>query len=156
MSNKVLWITIALVLLAGVTWAAYPGIKKSLDKNAGTGGTGSTGSNTGSNTGSTGTGGGNTSSGGLNMNKVLKNGVYNSAEVSALQAMLNKVQPSNQIAVDGDFGTKTEAKLYSLTGFKQITLAQASQLFAAYNTGTGISGNSSSSSSFWDNLFNWG
>lgn len=69
--------------------------------------------------------GGNTA---LQMNLVLKrNSGYlsNNAEVKELQRILNAVQAENQLSVDGLFGPKTEAKLYSLTGLYQISLSAA-------------------------------
>lgn len=64
-------------------------------------------------------------SGNLSWNMTLKKGVYDSAEVKFLQQLLNQVQPTGIIAEDGDFGPKTEYKLFSVTGKKEITLQQA-------------------------------
>lgn len=54
---------------------------------------------------------------GLDQNKVLKNGVYNSEEVKLLQTWLG-------VVADGDFGPITEAALLQKKGVAQITLAQ--------------------------------
>lgn len=86
----------------------------------------STGSGTGISWTNTGISkGGNTA---LQMNLLLSKGsgyLTNNAEVKELQRMMNAVQVDNPLVLDGLFGPKTEAKLYSLTGLKEISLAAA-------------------------------
>lgn len=53
----------------------------------------------------------------LNLQLVLKKGLYNSAEVAELQKKLG------QLDADGDFGDKTEARLLAVKGVKEIKLA---------------------------------
>lgn len=53
----------------------------------------------------------------LDYNKLLKKGVYNSAEVKKLQELLG-------VENDGDFGPITEAALFNRKGVKEITLNQ--------------------------------
>ncbi len=110
-------------------------VRRTRAEAAGTDNTGQpSGNNTGSNTGGTGTSWSNT--GGVNvggskalqMNLVLRKGmgyISNNAEVKELQRMMKAVQPEADFKVDGKFGPKTEAKLYSLTGMYEISLAAA-------------------------------
>lgn len=150
MSNKAFWIIIILVLLGGVTYAAWPAIaKKKDDSDTGNGGDGVP------STGTVGTGGTST---GLDYNRVLKNGVRGN-EVSQLQSLLNMAEVNSPLVVDGIFGPKTEAKLQRLTGSKSITLATAQALMQSY-TKKVAAGSGSVSASAWskfvDGLFNWG
>lgn len=64
----------------------------------------------------------------LQMNLLLSKGsgyLTNNAEVKELQRILNAVQADNPLVIDGMFGPKTQAKLYSLTGLNEISLAAA-------------------------------
>lgn len=54
---------------------------------------------------------------GLNINLLLKNGVYNSEEVKLLQTWMGG------ITADGDFGPQTEARLMAVKGVKEVTLS---------------------------------
>jgi len=120
------------VLAIGATIGTVIAVKKARaaasPEPAGNTGGGGTLPNTGGNTG----GGSGTlpaNNTGLNYNLVLKNGsgfINNRAEVKALQLMLNKLEASSPLVVDGMFGPLTEAKLKRLNnGFGQISLAQA-------------------------------
>lgn len=142
MKNKTFWIVLGLIILIAILWVAIPEIKK---LKAGTNGTGSAG-NTG--TGSTGTGNSGSSAVKMDENKLLYKG-SRGAEVRELQNLLNAVQPLNGLTADGVFGSLTENKLYSLTGQRQTTLANARQLYAAYakNGGTG---------NLWDRIYGSG
>ncbi len=129
MKQKWVWITIGLVLLGGIAWAAAPAFKRK-DGEDTTGGGGILGNLFG--------GGGNSGTAPVTLdeNKLLKKG-SNGAEVKALQALLNKVQTANPLVVDGAFGNLTEAKLYSVTGgYRQITLAEARKLATAAGIST--------------------
>lgn len=55
---------------------------------------------------------------GLDVNKVLKKGIYDSKEVEQLQKYLGFTGKN----VDGDFGSMTETALYKAKGVKQIAL----------------------------------
>lgn len=56
---------------------------------------------------------------GLDVNKILKKGVYNSKEVEKLQELLGFKKGAG---MDGDFGGGTETALYKAKGVKQIAL----------------------------------
>lgn len=157
MKNKWIWIMIALVLVAGVAWAAAPAFKKKDDSTGTTGGGvlgglfGGGGNNSGTNAAPK-----------LDESKVLKRGV-SGEEVKALQLLLNKVQSANPLVVDGVFGSLTESKLKNLTrGTVQITLAQARALATAAGVGTGgnlwsqLYGPNSGSTSATDSTGFWG
>lgn len=65
----------------------------------------------------------------LDYNLMLKRGMgwmANNAEVRMLQTMLNNIDKSDELAIDGLFGAKTEAKLKrNYNGSGQITLGAA-------------------------------
>ena len=120
-----------IALLFGIVYVNWDAIKKLFNKNINAGNdTVNNGGNTNTTPGTSTTPKPSTSNtGGLDMNRVLKLNVYNSAEVSMLQQLMNQYQPTNKIIVDGDFGPNTQQKLLSISGGKlsQITLAQAYQ-----------------------------
>lgn len=71
----------------------------------------------------------------INLDKVLRKGVYDSDEVAEMQHLLNnyldKVRTAiyslayvPNLAVDGDFGSNTEAVLKAVTGKTSITLRE--------------------------------
>lgn len=156
MKNKWIWILIALVLVAGVAWAAAPAFKKKTDGTA-------TGGVLGGLLGGSGSGGNTNAAPQLNETMLLKKGSTGD-EVKALQLLLNKVQTANPLVVDGIFGSLTENKLYAVTGnkYRSISLAEARKLATAAGVGTSgnlwtlLYGGSGSTSSSTDSTGFWG
>lgn len=131
--GNILILTILGIAAAAGTWYLVRRTNSQTDD--GTGGT--TGGNTSGGGSTTGTVGGGVSipvgnvstPANLNYSVVLKQGmgwISYGAEVKALQLILNNVQTSSPLVVDGLFGPKTAAKLSALNGgMAEITLAQA-------------------------------
>lgn len=153
--KKWVWVTIILLLLAGIAWAAVPAIRRKNNNGGDAGATGGTGSGAG----------GGSKAAALNETLLLKRG-STGAEVRELQKLLNSYQTANPLVVDGQFGPLTENKLYSASGNKlrSITLADARKLYTLTKTegnlwsqlygpnGTGGS-TTDTSLSWWERLF---
>ena len=116
------WLIIALVLVGGMIYAFLPEIKKATGIGGGGNSDGTGGGTSG--TGSTGGGatGGGTATQQWDLNKTLRLNVYDSREVKELQRMLNAIQKTNPISVDGDFGPMTQSKLIAVMGVNNTTL----------------------------------
>ncbi len=140
------------LIIIGLLFAFWPQVKASVNKQPGGSGDGGNGG---------GSGGGtdykpvSTKTNSLDLNKVLSNGVRGN-EVIELQKMLNTVEKSSPLVVDGIFGAKTAAKLGRLNGgVTAITLNQAYSKITQY-TGGSTSGSGSSSASWWEKIFSIG